>query len=88
MVWNGYSTPNRGQGTHKPGARSLEPLSSPSVPRPVWDSRKETFPGFFSPSSPILGTTTPPDVTAFLGEGHVVPLNPNLQSLLSLAPSC
>lgn len=28
---------------------------------------------FFSPSSPILGTATPPDVTAFLGEGHVVP---------------
>lgn len=75
MVWNGYCTPDRGQGRHKPGARGLESLPSPSVPRPAWDSRKETFSWlfFFSPSSPILGTATPPDVTAFLGEGHVVP---------------
>lgn len=48
----GYSTPDRGQGSHEPGTRSLKPLVSPSVPRPVWDSRKETFSGFFSPLLP------------------------------------
>lgn len=71
MVWNRVTplqTEVRVPTSSEPGVRSLGPLPSLSVPRPVWDSRKETFSGFFFlPSSPILETTTPPDVTTFQG---------------------
>lgn len=52
-----WGTPDSGQGPTEPRALTL----TPSSPRHLaWDSRTETFSGFFSPSSPILGTATPP----------------------------
>lgn len=59
MVWNRVTplqTEVRVPTSSEPGARSLGPFPSLTVvPRPVWDSRKETFSGFFPPFLPNFG---------------------------------
>lgn len=85
----GLLQPRQRSGTPKsPEPGALSPFPPFPSHAPLGTHAKKLFLAFFFlPPSPILETTTPPDVTTFLER---VTWSPSLilQSFLSLAPSC
>lgn len=87
-TWSGIGSLHSRQRSGPPQSWSLEPLPSFSVARPVWDSRKETFSGFFSSLPPQFWRRPRPLTSPHSWGGSRGPPSLILRSFLSRAPSC